>query len=206
MSAIIFIGGFHELEEICALRGIEVIGAIDMTPSTRSTAKYLGSDAAAAAILAAYPQADLHVTPEKPQVRQKLWDVYSQDKARRFLTLAHPSAVISGSSTIGPGCAFHMGVLISSANRIGKGVKINTGGTITHDVVIEDFVTVGPRAVVCSACVIESGVSIGANATIMPGVRIGAQAIIGAGSVVISDVTAGTTVYGNPAANKGARS
>ena len=52
---------------------------------------------------------------------------------------------------------------------------------------------------------LRTGASIGAGATIMPGVRIGADSIIGAGSVVTADVPAGATVYGNPAAGKGAR-
>jgi maltose O-acetyltransferase len=40
---------------------------------------------------------------------------------------------------------------------------------------------------------------IGAGAIILPGVRIGDGAVVGAGSVVTRDVSAGTTVLGNPA-------
>lgn len=195
----IFIGGLHELEEICALRDLNVIGAIDHVQSPRSRAKYLGNDTQADAVLTAYPDALLHITPDKPQLRQKLWADYIDGRKRKPVSLIHPSVIISDSSVIGEGCAFHMGVLISSANKIGKGVKINTGGIVTHDIVIEDFVSIAPAAVICSACFIGTGAYIGANATILPGVKIGANAFIGAGATVTRDVAVGETVYGNPA-------
>lgn len=46
---------------------------------------------------------------------------------------------------------------------------------------------------------IEGNAWIGAQAVILPGVSVGEDAIVGAGSIVTRDVSAGTTVVGNPA-------
>ncbi len=199
MSGVIFIGGFHELEEICDLHQIKVYGAIDKIQSTRSHAPYLGSDEAAEEILKKFPDAKLHITPDSPKIRQKLWKNYIENYNRDAITLIHPKSEISESSSIGSGCVFHMGVLISSSNKIGKAVKINTGGCITHDVEIEDFVTIAPRAVICSGTKIGVGSYIGANATILPNIKIGKYSVIGAGSVVTKDIDDKMVVYGNPA-------
>jgi acetyltransferase-like isoleucine patch superfamily enzyme len=47
--------------------------------------------------------------------------------------------------------------------------------------------------------VVKQGASIGSGATLLGGITIGENAIVGAGSVVAKDVTANTTVAGNPA-------
>lgn len=46
---------------------------------------------------------------------------------------------------------------------------------------------------------VKKGASIGSGATILPGITIGEYALIGAGAVVTKDVSAHTTVIGNPA-------
>lgn len=46
---------------------------------------------------------------------------------------------------------------------------------------------------------IGRNVWVGGGAIVLPGVTIGDDAVIGAGSVVTRDVTAGATVFGNPA-------
>lgn len=205
MSGLIFVGGFHELEEICVLQGINVIGAIDSARPARSTVQYLGTDDDASNIFKKYPACALHITPDNPKIRRKLWNIYIDKYKKNAHTLIHPSCVVSQSSKIGDGCAFHMGVIISSANKIGVGVKINTGGCITHDVTVEDFVTIAPRAVVCSGVVVGSGAYIGANSTILPNIRIGKGSVVGAGSVVTKDVEDNAVVFGNPAKRKVAR-
>jgi maltose O-acetyltransferase len=52
---------------------------------------------------------------------------------------------------------------------------------------------------ICGWAVIGKGVKIGVNASILPHRQVGDGARIGAGAVVTKDVSAGTTVAGNPA-------
>ena len=198
MPGLILIGAFHELEEICALSGVDLIGTIDRDKPKNSSAFYLGDDSVAAPVLAQHADAFVHIVPDQPNIRRKLWHKY-EAMGCRFLTLCHPSAVVSASAKIGDGCVIQASVTISAASSLGKGVKVNTGATLTHDVQVADFVTIAPRAVLCGDCKIGEGAYIGANATILGGIRIGAGAIIGAGAVVTRDVPEQATMIGNPA-------
>lgn len=199
MSGLILVGSFHELEEMCALSGARLIGTIDRQQNPKSAFAYLGADDQAAEILAAHPGVAVHITPDKPAIRRKLWQQYEGLGCKDFQTLVHPSAIISGSAKIEAGCVIQAGVLISSETILGRGVKVNSAATLTHDITVGDFVTIAPRAAVMSGCVIGEGAYIGANATILGGKKIGAGAIIGAGAVVTRDVPDQVTVVGNPA-------
>ena len=112
-------------------------------------------------------------------------------------------------------------VEIQKRARIGRRCKISSHTFICEGVEIEDEVFVGhgvvfindkfPRATTAEGglqtdddwqvipTVVKRGASIGSGATILCGVTIGENAIVGAGAVVTRDVTAGTTVVGNPA-------
>lgn len=84
-------------------------------------------------------------------------------------------------------------VCIGAATQIGPGVQILTADHPRDPAQRRQLLEFG-RPVHIGA-----NVWIGAGALILPGVTIGDDAIIGAGSVVTRDVTAGSTLAGNPA-------
>jgi acetyltransferase-like isoleucine patch superfamily enzyme len=95
---------------------------------------------------------------------------------------------------IGDDCKIQAFVFIPEGVRLGNRVFIGPHVCFTNDK--------NPKAVgdwELLETVIEDDVNIGANATILPGITIGRGATIGAGAVVTKDVTAGSTVIGNPA-------
>jgi UDP-2-acetamido-3-amino-2,3-dideoxy-glucuronate N-acetyltransferase len=115
-------------------------------------------------------------------------------------------------------------VEIQRGAEIGIACKIQSHSFICDGVRIEDEVFIGhgvtfvndkfPRATNGSGAlqdesdwdkldtVVERGASIGSGATILGAVRIGCDATVGAGAVVTRDVAPGTTVVGNPAAER----
>lgn len=112
-------------------------------------------------------------------------------------------------------------VEIQKGAKIGARCKISSHAFICQGVIIEDEVFIGhgvvftndlwPKAVSshgvlkseddweCQPTLIRRGASIGSGSTLLAGITIGENAMIGAGSVVVKDVSANTTVAGNPA-------
>jgi acetyltransferase-like isoleucine patch superfamily enzyme len=78
-------------------------------------------------------------------------------------------------------------------------VIITQGTCIGHDAAIGDFSTIAPGVIVSGYVRVGSGTYLGAGSIIKEGVTVGEGAVIGMGSVVIRDVSAHTTVVGNPA-------
>ncbi len=104
---------------------------------------------------------------------------------------------------------------------MGRNCKVSSHTFICEGVIIEDNVFIGhgvifindkyPRATNADASlqseadwkvvetIVGRGASVGSGATILCGVKIGERAVVGAGAVVTRDVSAGTSVAGNPA-------
>ena len=116
-----------------------------------------------------------------------------------FATVIHPSARVSGTSSIGEGSFVNAGVIVAANTRIGRHVILNRGVLVGHDTAIHDYVTVSPGANIAGAVTIEAGAYIGMGAIVLDRIRVGAGAVVAAGAVVTKDVPAGTQVMGVPA-------
>jgi UDP-perosamine 4-acetyltransferase len=108
-----------------------------------------------------------------------------------FVTLIHPSAVISDSVVLEEGVQVMAGSVIQSSTIVGQDTIINTSSSIDHDCIIAERCHIAP-GVVCSGNVnIESGTHIGVGVTIIQGINIGKKCIIAAGAVVYKNIQDG---------------
>lgn len=121
------------------------------------------------------------------------------EKGYRFISLIHPSAVVSASVELGEGVQVMAGAIIQPGSQIAIGVVVNTGVRIDHDCQIGEHAFIGPGVTVCGDVRIEAGAFIGAGAVLLPGVTVKKDAVVGAGAVVVRTVEVGATVVGNPA-------
>ncbi len=114
-----------------------------------------------------------------------------------FISVIHPSAIISSSASIDEGTVVMHGAIVQADAKIGKHCIINTAATIDHECVIGDYVHISPNASLCGNVQVGEGTWIGAGATVIPCVKIGKWSVIGAGSVVLKDIPDGVVAYGN---------
>jgi sugar O-acyltransferase (sialic acid O-acetyltransferase NeuD family) len=116
-----------------------------------------------------------------------------------FISIIHPSAIVSGSAKIDHGNFLAAGIVLGPDTKVGKHCIINHLAVVDHDCIIGDFCHIAPHAILGGGVKIGNGVLIGAGATILPSIIIGDNAIIGAGAVVTKNIQAGMSVVGNPA-------
>ena len=117
----------------------------------------------------------------------------------KYHTAIHPSAIISGYSSIAEGSVVMGGALINADTIIGKHCIINSHASVDHDCLLEDYVHISPNATLCGGIQVGKCSHIGSGAVIIPGKKIGKNAVIGAGAVVISDIPDNAVAVGNPA-------
>jgi len=116
-----------------------------------------------------------------------------------FITVIHPSAIISPSATIGKGTVILASVTINAATTIGDFCILNTDANFGHDSKMEDYSSLAPGVTIGGNVHIDycSAISLGAN--VIQGIRIGKHSVIGAGSVLLNNVEDFKLIYGIPA-------
>ena len=127
------------------------------------------------------------------------FSIYKRVLNAKWITLIHPSAVVSKDATIGEGSVVMAGAIIQPGVSIGKHCIINTGACIDHDCVISDFVHVAPNCSIAGNVCIGEGSFVGIGSSIIPNKTIGKWTIIGAGSLVIENQPDFCTSFGSPA-------
>jgi sugar O-acyltransferase (sialic acid O-acetyltransferase NeuD family) len=120
-------------------------------------------------------------------------------KGWQFVTVRHPSAVVSAFAHLGDSCQILAGAVVQANASLGKASIVNTGAIIEHDVHLGDWVHVAPRAVVCGDASIGAGTHVGAGSVIRHGVSLGADVLVGAGAAVVKDQAAPAVLAGVPA-------
>lgn len=132
-------------------------------------------------------------------IREKVYKKISVLKDGMFITLQHPSAIVSNTARIGTNSFVSAGAIINSLSTIEIGCVINTGAIVEHECKIGAFVHIAPGAVLLGNVSVGERSFVGAGAVIKQGVSIGKDVIIGAGAVVINDISDNQTFVGNPA-------
>lgn len=117
----------------------------------------------------------------------------------QFATVVHPSARISGRSSMGEGTIVSAGVIVATRTHIGRHVFINRGALVGHHTEIGDYVSIMPGANIAGKCRIGDATFVGIGAIVLDGICIGSHSVVGAGAVVTKDVPANVQVVGMPA-------
>lgn len=119
--------------------------------------------------------------------------------ARRFVSIIHPSAVVSKGTTIGAGSIIYPNVVLMSRVRVGRHVIILPNSTINHDTTIGDFSIIASGVHVGGAVKVGQCCYLGMATSVIQGISVGSRTMVGMGSVLIRSVGRDQVVVGNPA-------
>lgn len=120
-------------------------------------------------------------------------------KGGEFITLIHPTAIISEGAKVGLGCMFSARSGLGTESEVGDFCLIQDNAIIGHDVHVGNFCRIDCNVVLIAGVTLEDDVCIHTSSVINHNVHIGEGAKVGALSFVIRNVKPGTTVQGNPA-------
>ncbi|WP_051254352.1 NeuD/PglB/VioB family sugar acetyltransferase [Arenibacter latericius] len=132
-------------------------------------------------------------------IREKVYNTISAIKKGMFVSLLHPSVILSKTATIDTNVLISAGAIVNALSYIETGVIINTGAIVEHECTIKAFAHIAPRATLAGNVTVGKRSFIGAGAVVKQGITIGNDVVVGAGAVVIKDVPDNLTVVGNPA-------
>jgi sugar O-acyltransferase (sialic acid O-acetyltransferase NeuD family) len=197
-------GGGHAkvLVSTLLLQGRRVLGFVDPKPSLPPLLgiAHLGDDDA----VFAYESDQVRLvngvgSMDSTVLRRAIYEKF-QERQYIFEIVIHPSAIIAPEVQIENGVQVMAGAVVQPGSHLGANVIINTGARVDHDCSIDAHAHVAPGVTLSGHVHIGLGAHIGTGASIIQGITINAASIVGAGAVVVSDVPAGLTVVGVPAA------
>lgn len=116
-----------------------------------------------------------------------------------YITLIHPTAVVSQWAEIGEGAIICAGTIITCDIQIGKHAHFNLNTTIGHDCIIGDYFTTAPNANISGNCTFAEHVYFGTSSCIKQGISIVGNVTIGMGAVVTKNIEEPGIYVGSPA-------
>jgi len=119
--------------------------------------------------------------------------------ADRLATIVDPSAFVSASAKIGPGCVIYPHCFIGFRAVLGQRVFSLSSSVINHDDIIEDRVAICTNVSLAGNIHVEADCYLGQACTVKQFVRIGRGSLIGMGAAVLRDVPPNSVMVGNPA-------
>jgi sugar O-acyltransferase (sialic acid O-acetyltransferase NeuD family) len=114
-------------------------------------------------------------------------------------TVVHPSAVVAGDATVGPGSILLAGCVVGNGTRVGRGALLGIRSSIDHDCILGDHASLGPGATTGGTVRIGNTTAVGLGANVIHGVTIGSDTVVGAGALVLHDLPDRVVAYGVPA-------
>ena len=202
LPIIVIGGGGHAKVVIEALRqaGHNVVGVVDTDAAKHGKdvlgVKMLGDESAVLGLDPGGIELANGLGPIEP--RRAVFERFG-DKAFRFVTVRHPSAVIADSAIVGEGAQIMAGAVVQPDVTLGANALVNSRASVDHDCDIGKHAHVAPGATLAGGVRVGNGSLIGAGATVLENVRIGSACMVGAGAIVVGDVADGITVVGIPA-------
>ena len=116
-----------------------------------------------------------------------------------FVSVRHPTAVVSSLADIGPGAQLLARSVVQPGARVGAGAIINTGAIVEHGCRVGAFTHCATGAILCGDVTVGSDAHVGAGAVIRQGVTLEDGVIVGAGAVVLDPGTGQGPLVGVPA-------
>ena len=105
-----------------------------------------------------------------------------------FLTLIHPSVIISKTAIIGEGSQILSQSCILPNVKVGDNCIINTKTSVDHDSIIEDNVNLSPNVTICGNVIVKKETYVGASVTILNNINVGKNCHIFPGSIVNKNI------------------
>lgn len=115
-----------------------------------------------------------------------------------FLTLVHPTAVVTPTARIGSGSIVCPHAVVSDAARLGRFTLVNYHASLAHDAGAGDFAVLSPYATLGGGATVAEEVFLGLHASVGPAVAIGPRSKVAANSCALSDAPADSLVHGVP--------
>jgi sugar O-acyltransferase (sialic acid O-acetyltransferase NeuD family) len=113
--------------------------------------------------------------------------------------LVHPTAHVSGTSTLGAGTIVSAGAIVGARTTIGRHTIVNRAVLVGHHTTIGDHCTLNPGANVAGKVTLRDKAFVGMGAKVLGDVEVGFGAVVGAGAVVTRSVPERAVVMGVPA-------
>jgi len=121
---------------------------------------------------------------------------FLKNKGAQFLTLIHPSAIVSASSILGEGCFIGAKAVIQNDCTIGHSCILNTSSVIEHNNALGDCVQLAPNSTTGGRVRLDDMAFVGIGATVLPDIRVGKMSFVGAGTTITKDVPEKVTMIG----------
>ena len=122
-----------------------------------------------------------------------------KEKGYDFVSVIHPSAVISRMAELREGVQVLAGAVVGPGAVLGEDCIINTNASVDHGCTIGKHCHIAPGCTLSGCVTVGEGTHIGTGSSVIQGIKIGANVLIGAGSVVIRNIEDNSMVYGVPA-------
>jgi len=113
-----------------------------------------------------------------------------------FLSIIHPTSIISSSAKIGAGCFIGANAVVQNNSIVGNYSMINTGAIIEHDNILGEATHIAPNACTGGRVKVHDLAFIGIGSVVVPDVSIGKSAFVNAGTLVKKSVSNGLTMIG----------
>lgn len=117
----------------------------------------------------------------------------------QFVSVIHPSAIVSRYAKINEGTVVMAGAIINCYSFIGEHCIINTNSSVDHDCFLGDYASIATGATLGGNVKVGeySAISLGVN--VIDSINIGEHTLIGAGSTVVRDISPFVVADGLPA-------
>ena len=130
-----------------------------------------------------------------PGVRRRVVEDL-EARGARFLSLAHPTALISPSATLGIGSVLCPYSLLTDAARVGRFVLVNFHASIAHDACVGDFSVLSPYATLGGSSQIGNDTFLAIRASVAPSVCVGAGSKVSAHACALHHAPPQSLVHG----------